>query len=825
MSSEEKILDALEDVFNDKLAIPLFVKDLENNTNSLNSSKYNIIKRTVSSYLKMKLDKSNGFDFFVNLRQLIITFKRRFLVSNYIIDKFKEIENIDLYLEISKGFEGEYYINSKNIILKWLNDENLLNDFKHIFEKKIAESSTATGDFRLKEMTGYYSYKSYCQKFIIRALEYQEFGTTILATMKTGGGKSLLVQYISKYELDGTTIVVLPTIALTIDQYESSKKYFIDENRKVYAYYEGVSQFEKQKIFNDLEKGKVAILYISPESILNGMFYDKIMECAKKGLLNRLVIDEAHLVLDWGEFFRTEFQFLAVFRRKILNLTNNRLKTVLVSATITDRSEEALENLYSEKNKFIEIRGDSLRDEISFYKIKCKNNQQRKERIKEVIPVILRPMIIYVPTIADANEYYGLIKELGCESVEMFTSDTSTENRRKILNKWDNDEIDVMVATAAFGMGVDKKEVRSIVHTFVPEGIDRFYQEVGRSGRDGYKSYSFLFTSLKEDKEYINYFTRNKVLSANNIVERWYGIMKNPYEKIYGDEYWVSVRGIPEHLLDKPFSGKTNEAWNEYVILFLYRNNFIDIMDVKLDKNNKSRLLHIKLKKIDIMDNHELFIKKIEELRCKNREYIDKDIDNMINMIKEDKVCWGKIFEKTYKYTEAKCIGCPVCRKNKEKHRKCEDYFEIVKGNKILTEAFNKNKEKIKEGLINLENNVLDNIDYIIDLCNREELQCLILPDKELCNKIIDSKLNSKTYLYNYDEAFNIEENMLRGNIGIVMTLNNEDINNKLFRKYNLQYSKDKIKKLLYISDKDVYIKSEFRNIEGCLEKISYIRR
>lgn len=825
MISEEKILDRLEEVFNDKLATPLFVKELGSSINNYNSSKYNIIKRTINSYLKMKLEKSSGYDFFVNLRQLIITFRRRFVVSSYIFDKFKKLENINLYLEVLKEDKDKYLINSRNITFKWLNNDNLLNDLKDIFQKKMIESKVATGDFRLKKMTGFYSYKSPCQKFIIRALENQEFGTTILATMRTGGGKSLLVQYVSKYELEGTTIVVLPTIALTIDQYESSKKYFTDENRKVYAYYEGVSQFEKQRIFHDLAKGKVAILYMSPESILNGMFYEKIMECAQSGKLNRLVIDEAHLVLDWGEFFRTEFQFLAVFRRKILKLTENRLKTVLVSATITEKSEETLKNLYSEKNKFIEIRGDSLRDEISFYKIKCKNGQERKDRIKKIIPAIPKPMIIYVPTISDAHEYYSMIKDLGFENIEMFTSETSSENRRKILKRWDNDEIDIIVATAAFGMGVDKKEVRSIVHTFVPESVDRFYQEVGRSGRDGYKSYSFLFTALKEDKEYIQHFTSNKVLSSNKIIDRWNAIMKKPYEKISGDEYWVSVRGIPEHLLDNAFSGKKNKEWNEYVILFLYRNEFIDILDVRVDERNKSRLLYIKLKKLDIMDNSQLFLNIIEDLRTIYREYVDKDIDNIIDMIKNEKICWGKRFEKIYKYTEAKCFGCPVCRKKEEEYRKAEDYFEIVKGNKILTEAFNKKNENSKELLVDLENNILDNLDYIIQLCNKEDLQCLVLPNEEVCKKIINSEFSSKTYLYNYNEALDIEENMLRGNIGILMTLGNDDINDKFFKKYNLQYSKGKVKKLLYITDKDVYIKSEFRNIEGCIDKISYIRR
>ncbi|WP_338608827.1 DEAD/DEAH box helicase [Clostridium baratii] len=825
MINEVRILDRLEEVFNDKLTIPQFKNELEGAITNENKSKYNIIGRTISSYGKMKLEKSNGCDFFANLRQLINTFRRKFEVSNYIVNKFKAIENVDLYLDILKLDDNRYLINSKDISFSWLNDDDLLNDFKGIYKSKVIKSKVATGDFRLKKMTGFDSYKSPCQKFIIRALENQQFGTTVLATMRTGGGKSLLVQYISKYEDKGTTLVILPTIALTIDQYESSKKYFIDENRKAYAYYDGVSQFEKQRIYHDLLNGQVAVLYMSPESVLNGMFYNKIMECAKKGILDRVVIDEAHLVLDWGEFFRTEFQFLAVFRRKILRLTEGRLKTLLVSATITERSQETLKTLYSEKDKFIEIRGDSLRDEISFYKIRCKNNNDRKERIKEMLPVVPRPMIIYVPVIADAHEYYDLTKELGFENVEMFTSETSSQNRAKILERWNKDDIDIIVATAAFGMGVDKKEVRSIVHTFVPESMDRFYQEVGRSGRDGYRSYSFLFTALKEDSDYIQYFTRNKVLSANKIMERWNGVMKNPYEKISGDEYWISVNGIPEHLLNTPFLGKTNEAWNEYVILFLYRNSFIDILDIRVDESSISRLLHIKIKDLDIISDPELFLKRVEDLRVIDRGYVDDDILNIKEMVKDEKICWGKRFEKIYKYTEAKCFGCPVCRKLGDDNRKEEDYFEVVLGNKLLTEGFNLKSEKNKKVIIDLENDIFRDLDYIIEICNNERIECLIVPNKWVSKRIIESEINSEMYLYTYDEALNIEENMLRGKVGIILLSGEDSINDKLFRMYNSQYNKDKVRSLLYISEQDVYIKSESRDIERCVDNVSYIRR
>lgn len=823
MINEEEIIEKLKEVFYDKLTIEEFYYYIDGDT--INLSKYNIIRRVLNSYSNAKYKKSSYCDFFSNLRQLINTFRTKFEISSDLAYEFKKIVNVDLYLDIYKLDEDKYLVISRDADFIWLKDKNVLNDFKKIYEDNMLNIKASTGDFRLKNLTGFNSYKSPCQKFVIRVLEKQQYGTTILSTMRTGGGKSLLVQYTSKYADSGTTIVVMPTIALTLDQYESSKKYFTDENRKVYAYCDGVSQSDKEKILCELSDGKVAILYISPESILNGVFYNKIMECAEKGILERLVIDEAHLISDWGEFFRTEFQFLAVFRRKILKLTNGRLKTLLVSATITQKSQEILKNLYSEEDRFIEIRGDSLRDEIEFYKIKCKNNLERKEYIKNIIPLVPKPAIIYVPIIESANEYYNLTKDLGFENVEMFTSETNSNARRKILKKWNEDKIDIIVATAAFGMGVDKKEVRSIIHTFIPESMDRLYQEVGRSGRDGYRSYSFLFTALKEDNEHIQYFTRNKVLSTNNIVTRWDGIIKNPYETISGDEYWISVRGIPEHLLENCFLGKTNEAWNEYVVLFLYRKNLIDILDVRVDQSTMSRLLLIKINYIDIFNDSDLFYKTIDKLRTIDRNYVDDDILSMTELIKDESVCWGKRFEKIYEYCEVKCSGCPVCRKNNLNKTKSEDYFEVAEGSKLITQGANAEIDKEIKAIIDLENKVCDNLDYLINLCNNEKVNSLILPDKEICDLVLNSSINNSMYLYKYDETVNLEEIMLRGKVAIVLLSGNDTINDELFRKYNKQYMKDKVRNLIYISDKDVYIKSECRDIERCVENVSFIRR
>ncbi|MFU7514621.1 DEAD/DEAH box helicase [Clostridium sp. HCS.1] len=822
MISEETILDKVEDVLNNKLSVRQFNDMFNEFILENDKSKYNIIVRLIKSFSDLILNKSNGYDFFVNLRQFINTYKKRVKVSKFISDKFKELNKINLYLELIEESKDKFVINSVKAKVPELNDEEVLNDFGKIYIKNRYKSKGATGDLRLKRMTGFKEYKSSCQKLIIRALEKQKFGTTVLATMKTGGGKSLLIQYVSKYEKKGTTIVVLPTVALTMDQEESSKKFFEEQDRKVYAYYEGVDKDKKQKIFNDLLKGKVAILYISPESILNGLFYEKIIKCAEMKILDRIVIDEAHLVADWGESFRTEFQFLSVFRRKILEITKGRLKTLLISATITEKSQKILRKLYSEENNFIEIRGDSLREEISFYKIKCKNDIERIKKIKDIIVTIPKPIILYVPTIDHSNQYFELLKSLGCERLAVFTSNTSSKDRKDILDKWNEDKIDIMIATSAFGMGVDKKEVRSVIHTFIPENIDRFYQEVGRGGRDGYKSYSFVFTS-KEDSDYINYFTSSKVLSAEKIISRWNEMIKKPYEKISGDEYWLSTNIVPEYLFDSAFTGKQSENWNEYVILFLYRNNFLDILDIKINMIDRSRLLHIKLKDLDLINNQKDFEKVINELRKDDREYIEKDIQNILEMIKLNKTCWGRKIKKSYEYTSYKCYGCPFCREHNKKTVKSEDYFEIAEGEDIFRKSFNEHINRDEKLFIIEDKNIYNYIDQIAQICKTNDIDNLILFDKNMTDFFINSNVDLDSYLYTYEEAKE-DIDFVVGAVAIVMIAGNNDNNDMIFRRYKKKYSNGKLKKLIFISEKNVYIKSETRNIELCIDNISYVR-
>lgn len=821
MRIEDKLLDLLQKVILEETTIKdgidkfnKYVKHVP----SINLSKINCIKRSIVCFENIKNDKPVS-DFLSNIRQVILTYNRRIEVGNSISEEIFYSNNIfkDMYIYSENGRK---FLNAipleKDIYSK---------DFYSVynFDENYNSNEYIIGDQRLKAMTKFKGYRSRCQKFIVRALENQLEGTTILATLPTGGGKSLVGQFISYYEGKGTTIVVVPTVALAIDQSRSSEQYFKGD-RVVRAYYDGVEEDDMKNILNELKSGKIAMLYLSPESIMNGKFNEGIVEATSKGVVTRLLIDEAHIIAEWGEFFRTEFQFLSVFRRKLLEI-NKGLKTVLLSATVTENTEKVLKILYSESNNFIQIRGDSLRNEIIYYKYKCKSEEERNEKLVEVVSMLPRALIIYVPTIEKAKEYDKLLASNGFTRTRVFTSETSSEERRKILDYWNDNSIDIIIATSAFGMGVDKKDVRAVVHTFIPENIDRFYQEVGRGGRDGYNSLSIVLSYMREDSKYIQYFTRNKVLTIENFIERWKTIFEKESKRISGDEIWVSVNAAPDRLENEGPTGKLNKSWNEYVLLLLYRYGIIDIKQVSINKGTLIRELRIKLLNFDLINNLDKMKEKMEPILKSERLRIDEEINNMKEMIQKNSKCWSKYFRSTYYLTSEKCNGCPYCRAKNTGKYFLDDYFEIIENDDLIEDSFLKERNGKTETLIVRDNDYITNFKTIFNECSKKEIDCILIPD-EISLEYFDwgrVKKNKIFIYYSSDILKNKYESYIGGNVALLF--DNNDINNdKIFKYLNELKSKERIKKLVLIARNDIFIKSEGKTLSNVAEGlISYL--
>ena len=730
-----------------------------NNKDDIARSK--VAYRTLISLKYAKNRYASWKDFCSNLRQYILFLNERISISQ------KLLKNIKPYLDELKMTEENGIINATNLYPSWFESNDDLKYMYKFDERK--ENIKSIGDQTLYKLTGHISYSSISQKLAIYKALQLKGGQTLLVSLPTGGGKSLVGQIPTLINKENkTSIVIVPTIALAIDQENSSKKFFNDTKNCPRAYHSGMSKMDKLEVIESLKKGSIPILYVSPEAILNDYLYNAVLEAAENDKIEYFIIDEAHIVLDWGEAFRPEFQFLTLLRKRLIEKSNNNLKTILLSATLSDKATKTLSKLFSQEDNFIQVRGDCLRNELMIWVDKSKNSKEREFKILDIINLLPRPMIIYVNKKRDAEAWKNKLKDGGYKSLELFTGDTSTEKREEILKQWDEEKLDIIIATSAFGMGVDKDNVRVVIHTCIPEGINRYYQEIGRAGRDGYPSVCLLSCVESEDLKDVHELTKGTVATTQNIMNRWKGIIKNVYHSQNGNEMWVDIYNAkPEHL-EYETTGNINADWNKYVLLFMLRLNFIEVVDMEIDVNNRKFNVMIRITDFDLYNNEELLYDMVDNLREEEREEVNYEIESMkylaLNAYEE---CLSYKILDVYTQADYICGGCPNCRKegrypgivapnvkiedDTHEYISQEDVYKTLSGSIRRYLSFN------KELYIFYENNM--NLLELIENLVSQGIRNIIIPNsiKEEYEKIVQHiKIkDSETYrIYTYEEIY-----------------------------------------------------------------------
>lgn len=778
---EDKLI--LEKVLTEKSSSTKGMEDLEIELKSSTNKDYTRIAtayrvcRTLQSIIK---SDNTWHDFCGNLRHAVLLYKNNFQISNKIYNNINKI--VYLYkMYILKDAEGKYSIGVSGDLPLWFGSQW---DLKNLYDMKITRNeSSVVGDPFLFNLTGHKSYKSYTQKLLIDTVMKMPKGTTLLGCMPTGAGKSLVGLMDQYYLRNGITIIIVPTIALAIDQANSATKYYINRKLKPVAYHSELDEEAKEDIIVRLKDGTLPILYISPEALLNSRFNNIVLEVASKNLVNTLVIDEAHIVHDWGEQFRTEFQFLSIYRRKLLKVSGNKIKTILLSATYTDKTVKLLRDLFSEKDNFIEVRGDALRPEIQYFVDTNKTNIERINKIKEIIPLLPRPIIIYVIKPEDARSWKQHLGDVGFKSVECFTGDISSRNIREgLLNKWNSNNIDIMVATSAFGMGVDKLDVRTVIHCCIPESINRFYQEVGRGGRDGQPSISLLSVMPSHDMEDTLYLINPKVMTTEKFTSRWVKMKNNIIDRVNGDTFWVDTNLTPDYI--EGYTGKPNVAWNEYVILLLYRKKYLEILDMRTNSKTQTREILIMVKSSIVDDIPELQI-ELEILRNVDLDDNRTNVDRMKMIVTSSvlKDCFSFYFSDIYPKASLSCGGCSYCRENGLEDYSDNSYSEIITGKDIILDNLIINKDTDVQKYFNIKNQVIVYHEYesmtkdcvikAINYLNENGVDYIIVPNENRIDEIDWNDLNldyGKHYLIlQFDELINTyNDNIIGGRIGFI---------------------------------------------------------
>jgi ATP-dependent DNA helicase RecQ len=420
-------------------------------------------------------------------------------------------------------------------------------------------------------------YLSHAQAETIRCVMLSPPGCVRLVVLPTGSGKSLVglsLALAGPAKAGGLTIVVVPTIALAFDQMEQARKHA--PGIAIDAWRSGLDLSVSGAIRERVRAGQQRVLYVSPESLVGKLRKD-ISESASRGYLSALIIDEAHLVTQWGASFRPEFQTLtALWRNLRATCPQGRIfKTLLMTATVTPETYADLRSLFHTEDgtDLTTLAAIHLRPEPDYFIARCIAEKEQEEQILEILRHAPRPAILYVTKVEDAIRWHRWCLNQGWTRTGLVHGECSAQDRESAITDWRNNATDLMVATSAFGVGMDKGDVRLVLHACVPETVDRFYQEVGRGGRDGRACVSILLWT-DEDFRIGRGMSSPKLIGDELGLERWKTLWHGA--KAEGELHRLDMRALRP---GKQWDSERNIGWNIRTLLMLARAGVLELVD------------------------------------------------------------------------------------------------------------------------------------------------------------------------------------------------------------------------------------------------------
>ncbi|MBC7494099.1 MAG: ATP-dependent DNA helicase RecQ, partial [Flavobacterium sp.] len=313
-----------------------------------------------------------------------------------------------------------------------------------------------------------------------------------LALLPTGGGKSVCFQ-IPALLTEGICLVISPLTALMKDQVTQLQ----NKGIKALVLTGGISITETADLLDNCEHGNYKFLYLSPERLQN----EWVLERIKNLKINLIAIDEAHCVSQWGHDFRPAYLKISVLKTYF-----TKTPFIALTATATQRVQEDIIVQLQMQNCTLYTKSFE-RKNLAYMVYKVENKMQLVEQILRKNP---QPSIIYVRNRKSCLETVKQLTALGF-SATFYHGGLSVKDKNKQMELWMDDKLQVMVATNAFGMGIDKPNVKTVIHINLPENLENYYQEAGRAGRNGEKSFAVMLTNATDLQLVNNQFLNNLI--------------------------------------------------------------------------------------------------------------------------------------------------------------------------------------------------------------------------------------------------------------------------------------------------------------------------
>ena len=604
----------------------------------------------------------------------------------------------------------------------------------------------------LKHFWGYDSFRDAQEEIIDTVIS----GRDSLALLPTGGGKSLCYQ-LPALILEGTCLVISPLLALMKDQVYQLKYNGIEAE---YLSSE-LDEFDAETIFNRCKEGLTKLLYISPERLTNRTFLQNLEEIQ----ISFIAVDEAHCISEWGQDFRPSYQNIKHFRTHF-----KEIPCLALTATATPKVLQEIQVKLNLKNPEI-LKKSFRRTNIKIISDKISDKYQR---LLNLLKYNSSSGIVYVRTRKESEELVKFLQSNKIQNVDFFHAGLPAKEKNAKQNFWLKSQQHVLISTNAFGMGIDKDNVRFVVHFSPPQSVENYYQEIGRAGRDGQPSSTFLFWNEQELANF-DQILRNQTPTKHefyNIVSYLYSSFQIAENDLPENVFQLHVQKIQN--FTKTSLAKIKNVLNflhNQEIVFFNSNRSLSSLELKINPEELDLLakkdayfIELLLRNYSGLTTHKILFseftlsnkmnvdahlirERIKEMQQKNYlEYIDGALAS-IKFLKhrDDRAIKGQywnLFEqiqknKLQKWEEMKffvqdtdfckmklilsyfgeknvknCGNCSVCEKQKESVFGRNISHEII-------EILKQNPSSVEEVAIRLnyyeKENILENLIYLLD--------------------------------------------------------------------------------------------------------------